>query len=143
MINLLKKSLSVVLLVSMCVSLVSCNKNEVETELWNNAIHTEDAEIGDGVIPIKVLVTAGNKTVTFKVNTYGGTLGTILSHYNLIDGEQGAYGLYVKTVNGIYADYNTTNSYWAINKNGESMQTGVDAEEIEEGAVYEFVYTKN
>lgn len=143
MINLLKKSLSMFLLLSICISLISCNKKEAETELWENAIYTEDTEIGDGVITIKVLVTAGDKTVTFKVNTYGGTLGTVLSHYKLIDGEQGAYGLYVKTVNGIYADYNTTRSYWSINKNGEYMMTGVDDEEIENGNTYEFIYTKN
>jgi len=141
--RLFKNSICLVLLLSMCISLISCNKNDADEKLWENATYTEDTELGDGLITIKVLVTAGDKTVTFKVNTYGGNLGTELSHFDLIDGEQGPYGLYVKTVNGIYADFDSTNSYWAINKNGDPLQTGVDTEEIEEGAVYEFIYTKN
>ena len=63
--------------------------------------------------------------------------------HNIISGENGAYGLYVKTVNGILADYNITKSYWSINKDGEYMLTGVDSTKIEDGDVYEFVYTKD
>ena len=141
--RLFTNMLSLVLILSMCISLISCNKNDTDEKLWEQAAYTEDTELGDGLVTIKVLVTAGDKTVTFKVNTYGGNLGTELSNFGVIDGEQGPYGMYVKTVNGIYADYDSTNSYWAINKNGDPLQTGVDTEEIEEGAVYEFIYTKN
>ncbi|MBR5809520.1 MAG: DUF4430 domain-containing protein, partial [Clostridia bacterium] len=47
------------------------------------------------------------------------------------------------TVNGVFADYNTTKSYWGINKNGESLMTGVDSAKIADGDSYEFVYNKN
>ena len=61
----------------------------------------------------------------------------------LVSGEQGAYGLYVKFINGIEADYDKDKSFWAFTKDGEQLLTGVDGEEISDGAHYELVYTKN
>ena len=87
-------------------------------------------------------VKAEEKVVTFKINTDKKTVGDALSEHKLISGEKSAYGLYVKFVNGIEADYNKTKSFWAFSKNGESMMTGVDGEEITDGSHYEFVYTK-
>ena len=43
---------------------------------------------------------------------------------DLIAGEDSQYGLYVKTVNGITADYDTDGSYWAFYIDGEYAQTG-------------------
>ena len=62
--------------------------------------------------------------------------------YALIDGDESEYGLYVKKVNGITADYEKDKSYWAFYKDGEYMQTGVDSTEIADGEHYELVYTK-
>ena len=58
----------------------------------------------------------------------------------IIEGEQGPYGLYVKAVNGVYADYDTDGAYWAFYINGEYAETGVDMTEIDETAVYSFRY---
>ena len=60
----------------------------------------------------------------------------------LIEGEDGPYGLYVKKVNGIVADYDVDQSYWAFNINGEYAMTGVDVTDIVDGDTYSFVYTK-
>ncbi|MBQ2119193.1 MAG: DUF4430 domain-containing protein, partial [Clostridia bacterium] len=53
-----------------------------------------------------------------------------------------AYGLYVKKVNGITADYDTDKAYWAFYLNGEYASTGVDSTDIDENVKYSLVYTK-
>ena len=70
------------------------------------------------------------------------TVGEALEEHGLVSGEEGPYGLYIKKVNGITADYDIDQSYWSFNKNGEYMMTGADKTEIENGAHYELVYTK-
>ena len=138
------KKISYLLVTFMCfVLLVSCGQNISTEELWQTAIYTEDAEIGSGEKTLTVKVIAEEKSVALTLHTDKDTLGDALTEHQLISGEQGAYGLYVKTVNGIYADYNTTKSYWSVNKNGEYMTVGVDSAEIQDGEAYEFVYTKN
>ena len=56
----------------------------------------------------------------------------------LIEGETTEYGLYVKTVNGVTADYDVDQTYWAFYINGEYAMTGVDATDVEAGQTYEF-----
>ena len=56
----------------------------------------------------------------------------------LIAGEDGAYGLYVKTVNGVTLDYDADGMYWAFYVNGEYASSGVDATEAVSGAEYMF-----
>ena len=65
-------------------------------------------------------------------------MGEALLEEKLIDGEQGNYGLYIKTVNGILADYDVDGTYWGVYVNGESAVTGVDSIEVTEGATYTF-----
>lgn len=140
--NLIKNPLYMALVVVLSFMLVSCG-TDTPKDIWQNATYTENAELGSGEKTITVEVIAEEKSVEFTVHTDKETLGDALGEHNLIAGEQGAYGLYVKAVNGILADYNTTQSYWGINKNGESLMTGVDSEAISDGDSYEFTYTKN
>ena len=62
--------------------------------------------------------------------------------HGLIEGEDGAYGLYVKKVNGILADYNVDASYWTFYINGEYAMSGVDTTNIDTSASYKLEYTK-
>ena len=48
------------------------------------------------------------------------------------------YGLYVKEVNGITADYDVDGTYWAFYINDEYASTGVDSTNITEGDNYSF-----
>ena len=57
---------------------------------------------------------------------------------DLIAGDESEYGLYVKTVNGVTADYDKDRTYWAFYVNGEYANTGVDSTPVEDGAVYSF-----
>lgn len=63
-------------------------------------------------------------------------LGEVLQEDGIIKGEQGDYGLYIKEVDGIVADYETTGTYWAFYIDGEMAMTGVDQTKIVDGAVY-------
>ena len=56
----------------------------------------------------------------------------------LIDGENGQYGLYVKTVDGITLDYDVDKLYWALYVNGEYSMNGVDTVTPVNGATYTF-----
>ena len=127
----------------MCISLISCGERINTEDLWKTALYTEDTEIGNGEKTLTVNVIVEEKSVVLTLHTDKNTLGDALTEHELISGEQGAYGLYVKTVNGIYADYNKTKSYWSVNKDGEYMTVGVDLAEIQDGEGYEFIYTKS
>lgn len=74
----------------------------------------------------------------FSITTSCATVGEALEAEKLIEGEQGDYGLYVKTVNGITADFEETGTYWAFYIDGEYALTSVDQTEITDGAVYMF-----
>lgn len=121
----------------------STNASQSESSLWNDAYYKEDAEIGEGKTTVYVKVEAQNKSVTLTVHTDKTTLGEALFEYELIDGDEGEYGLYVKQVNGIKADYDTDKAYWAFFKDGEYMNSGVDQTEISDTEHYELVYTKD
>ena len=110
--------------------------------LWTNATYVEDKEFGEGAKTIDVEVKINNQTVKFTIHTDKDTVGAALMEHGLIAGEEGAYGLYVKVVNGITADYDVDQSYWSFYINGEYAMTGVDVTPIDESAVYSLVYTK-
>lgn len=110
--------------------------------LWADATYTEDRAFGSGSKTVQVQVEVENRAVTFTLHTDAENLGEALLAENLIAGEESAYGLYVKTVNGMLADYDKDRSYWAFYKNGEYMMVGVDATVIADGEHYELVWTK-
>lgn len=140
--NTYRNTVSIMLLIALLMSITSCGNGKESEDLWKNATYTENAEIGKGDKTLTIKVSAGDKAVTITVYTDKETLGDALTECDLISGENGPYGLYVKTVNGIYADYDTTKAYWALNKIGAQNTLGVDSEKISDGDQFEFKYTK-
>lgn len=122
-------------------SFASCSEKVETSGVWENAVYLKDTEFGKGAKTVQVEVVAEEQSVTFTIHTDKETLGEALIEHELVDGEEGPYGLYIKTVNGILADYDTNQAYWALNKNGEASMTGVDGTEIADGEHYELVYT--
>ena len=118
------------------------SKEAAPEGLWANATYSKDTELGTGSKTIAVEVKVGDKSVTFTIHTDKTTLGDALLEHGLIAGENGMYGLYVKTVNGMLADYDIDGSYWSFYKGGEMMMSGVDGESISGGEHYEIVYAK-
>ena len=55
-------------------------------------------------------------------------------------GEESEYGIYITTVNGIVADYDTDGAYWSIYVNGEYGQYGADTQPVNDGDSFKLVY---
>ena len=83
----------------------------------------------------------GNET-NFEIQTDKENVGEALLDLELIAGEDSEYGLFVKEVNGITADYNVDQTYWAFYVDGEYAMSGVDTTVIEEGKAYAFKVEK-
>ena len=117
------------------------NQNtEAETETPDANGPTIKGE-GATVFYFNVVDKDGNET-RFEIHTDKTIVGDALLELGLIEGEEGAYGLYVKKVNGITADYETDGTYWAFYIGDDYGMTGVDLTEIEGGMTYSFKVSK-
>ena len=101
----------------------------------SSSADAKDVGQGDTAFTLEVIDSEGARSL-FNVKTNEKTVGAALLALDLIAGEDSQYGLYVKTVNGITADYDTDGSYWAFYIDGEYAQTGVDSTDIKAGATY-------
>lgn len=143
----MKKILSILLVLAVLLSFAACSGKEgtegiTNTEVWVSAVHQEDTTLGEGKKTVNLTVEARDKTVLFTIKTNAKTVGEALKEHNLIQGEESDFGLYIKHVNGIRADYALDGAFWAFCKDGEMLEKGVDQTPIEEGENnYEFVFT--
>lgn len=162
--KLLSFILSMMLIVAMALGMTGCSDKETstnetttlssesETASQTETIENTETEasaslsgnvLGEGKTQFNFTVVDkdGNETA-FEIHTDKEMVGDALTELNLISGDEGDYGLYVKTVNGITADYDTDGSYWAFYVNNEYAQTGVDLTPITEGDYYSFKIEK-
>ena len=136
------------LIVSMTFSAIGCRTNEQSennqpsTEVQNLDAATEQV-LGEGQTQFMFTVVDkdGNAT-NFEIHTDKETVGDALLEVELIAGEESEYGLFVKTVNGITADYDVDQTYWAFYVNDEYASSGVDTTAIEDGKTYSFKVEK-
>ncbi len=136
-----KKALSiivcVVLTAAMALFMIGCNDNNTpadgETPLIIGGVKGE----GETAFPFEVTLPDGTKT-SYEIHTDKATVGEALLALGLIEGEQGGYGLYVKTVDGVALDYDKDGMYWSFYINGEYAMSGVDMTTITDGEVYAF-----
>lgn len=140
-------------LMCICVLFSSCISNgdtETTVSASQTTVTSEQTtlasvrtKIGTGKFSFVLEIIDGNgKTVEFDIGTDKNTVGEALSSIGLISGEQGDYGLYVKTVNGTTADYNTDGTYWSFIVNGEVAPKGVDQTYVKNGYTYTFKLEK-
>ncbi|MBQ9759754.1 MAG: DUF4430 domain-containing protein [Clostridia bacterium] len=129
-----------------CFSLIACKDetaDPTETDLlWTDATYKEDKTFGNGSKTVQVEVKAGDRSVTFTLKTDKTTLADALLEHQLVSGEDGAYGLYIKTVNGILADYDVDQTYWQLTKNGVDPMTGASGVTVADGEHYELTRKK-
>lgn len=91
---------------------------------------------GDKVITLQVVHGDGTEK-EFLIPTYARYLGeALLSQEGLLEGEQGAYGLYIRAVDGEWDD-ESQQKWWCLTKDGESVMTGVDLTPIADAEHYE------
>ena len=105
----------------------------------NGSAYTEGTTVGEGEnqFALEVILEDGSTTL-FHVMTDETTVGAALLDLGLIEGDKSEYGLYVKTVNGVTADYDTDGKYWAFYIDGKYASTGVDSTDIDSGMYYSF-----
>ena len=70
------------------------------------------------------------------------TLADALLEHGLVEGEMSTYGLYVKKVNGITADYNEDSTWWGVEQNGKLAPTGMSEIILKNGDHYDVVCKK-
>ncbi|MBE6757622.1 MAG: DUF4430 domain-containing protein [Ruminococcaceae bacterium] len=136
--HLLSFLLCAVLIAAMALSMLGCNE-QPNPPSSDAASATEGTTATTAKVTFTLTVTdKDGHSEDFTISTEKTIVGDALLEEGLIAGDEGAYGLYVKTVNGITADYDTDGTYWAFYVNGEYAAKGVDQTEIVAGADYAF-----
>lgn len=131
----------VALALLMVFSLVACAKVE-KTGVWEDATYTTEKTFGKGEKTIEVEVKAEDQSLTFTIKTDKETLADALLEHELIEGEMSSYGIYIKKVNGIVADYDIDQTYWSLSKDGEMSMVGASSVVIADGEHYELTRAK-
>ncbi len=154
--KLLSLILCIVLIAAVALFTIGCNDNEKvdgeEKETFettgDNTPESPENDSGSNVVgqgdvqfSFTVVDKDGNKT-EFTVKTDKKIVGEALQDAGLIEGEDGPYGLYVKKVNGITADFDVDGTYWAFYVNDQYATSGVDKTEIKAGEIYSFKVSK-
>ena len=138
----LKKLLSILMITALLFAISSCGNSSAPADIWMDAQYSKDTTLGNGDKTVTIKVEAEDKSVVFTIKTDKKTVGEALLEHKLISGDEGPYGMYVKKVNGILADYDVDQTYWSFSKDGEYMTTGVDMTEFSDRDEFELVYTK-
>ena len=132
--KILSLVICIMLIAAMAFTVTSCNKSQGD-KVGTEFSFTFEIIEGKGEY-------TETKDNTFLVKTNEKTVGDALYALGLIDGDEGDYGLYIKTTNGIFADYDVNGHYWALYIDGAYAMSGADTTEIVEGSVYRLSYEK-
>ena len=133
--RLMSLILCIVLVAAIALFASGCGKKDHDVN--RPLLYTQDSALGQGGTQFKLTVAdLEGKEIVFDISTDQTTVGQALLEVELIEGEEGPYGLYIKSVNGLVADYDIDGTYWAFYVNGEYAMSGVDSTEIEEGTAY-------
>ena len=136
--NSIKKLLALVLafVLTAAAALTGCSTTPAETtEAPQSA--GQATLLGEGSKAFELtIVDKEGTTHLYEIHTDEEMVGYALIAHELIEGEEGQYGLYIKSVLGQVLDYETDQMYWAFYVNGEYALTGVDMTPITEGDSY-------
>lgn len=101
------------------------------------------ANAGTKNITIEVVDDAGVSKM-YSITTKAEYLGQAIAETEglTVEGEEGPHGLMVNKVNGVVADYNVNQAYWAFYVDGEYCNYGIDEQPLENGQAYQIIYTK-
>lgn len=99
-------------------------------------------ETSQGAKTITVSVVHKDGTVKeFTCHTDEEYLGPVLLAEEIVEGEQGEFGLYFNTADGETADYSVDGGWWQIFVGEEAATTGADGIVVTDGGAYKLVYT--
>ena len=122
----------------LALALAACGAGS-SGDVWDSALYAEDTELGEGAKTITFECTAAGRTVAFTIHTDAEYLRGALEEHGLIAGDESEFGLYVKSVNGMAADYEADGLYWSLYVDGEYATSGVDTTPVTDGGSYAFV----
>jgi hypothetical protein len=102
------------------------------------------AKAGSKAYTLEVVDDNG-KTTTYEGSTDAAYLKEVMDELAenedfSYEGTDSDYGIMINTINGVTADYNENNAYWAIYVNGEYGQYGADTQPVSDGDEFQFVY---
>ena len=142
MMKMLRAFVCVVLIAAMALACMGCAKKE-EPKVETPAVSTGVQELGTGAKAFAFYMQdLDGSRQDFLIHTDADTVGNALLELELIQGDPGDFGLYVKQVCGISAIYEDDCTYWAFYENGEYALTGVDQTTIDESVTYSLVKTE-
>lgn len=129
--------LCMMLVAATTLIMTGCNDKATQEVTPGTSVSVESNVLGEGdtKFTLSVVDQDGNET-QFEIHTDKETVGEALLECGLVEGDEGEFGLYVKKVNGIEADYDKNGTYWAFYINGEYATTGVDSTTTTEGDTY-------
>ena len=131
------RSAALLLAAMTVLCLVSCGGKIPAEGLWESATYRADTTVGSGKNEVKIDIEAGDSSITVTLMTDIPTLGAALFAEGLIEDPS-----FFSTLNGITADWNADQAYWAFYKGDEYMNVGVAETAIVGGEHFRFVYTK-
>lgn len=137
--------LCVMLIATIALFTTGCTNNNISSgnATNGNTLTQEITSVGQGEKSFTFVVSdKEGKQIHYSVLTDKTTVGEALLELGLIDGEEGPYGIYVKSVNGITIDYDTDGMYWAFYIGEKMSPTGADMTDIVDGEIYRFVATE-
>ena len=124
----MKRMISLLLVLVMLFALAACGKKtDAPAEAVTFTVIVTDLE--------------GNKT-TFAYTSNAASVGDALVAEGLVVGHEASYGLYIDAVNGIAADWDNDQTYWAFYINGEYATTGIGDTPITADTTYGLTLTK-
>ena len=140
----------VLLAVTMAAGMTACGSKSGDNgstqgtvQAQTDGVFADGSELGEGNTEFTLTVTdTEGAESSFTIHTDKENVGDALTEIGIIAGEEGDYGLYVKTVNGVTADYDVDQTYWAFYINGEYASTGVDHTPVTAWDTYSFKVEK-
>lgn len=133
----MKKLICTVLAASLLLFAAGCSGVGQELPQDGTTVVKDGAVIGEGETSFAVeVVDLSGAKVAFTVRTDEDTVGEALQALGVLQGEEGPYGLYMKTVNGQTLDYDKDGAYWAFYVNDAYATAGVDETAIVASDIY-------
>lgn len=134
--------LCILLVAAIAIFTSACTKSPENPDTGNASVETMGS-LGQGETAFTFVVSdKEGKEYHYDISTDKKTVGEALLELELIAGEEGPYGLYVKTVKDVTLDYDKDGMYWAFYIGEEMSPTGVDMTDIVAGTTYRFTATK-
>lgn len=89
-----------------------------------------------------IVTHSDGKKVAYAVETTKDNLGDALLENEIIEGDEGQFGIYVTVINGEEASWDKDKAYWYFYKDGEALLESISATPIANGDKFEAIYTK-